>query len=225
MDRTLWPSLALLFACFGLFEITGIDLWVQDHFYNFGTDAWLVNAKAPLPRLLFYTGPKALIWALGGGLIALALAPARWRRRMPLRGLRRRDLWVAIATLATAPALIATSKATTHVFTPDAIRRYGGCAPYVKVCESYPANDRPKRRGRGFPAGHASGGFALMALAGLAATRRGRRIGVAIGFTLGAMMGVYQMFKGAHYLSHTIITALFCWIVFLTYRKLFKAVS
>ena len=79
---------------------------------------------------------------------------------------------------------------------------------------------RPTRRGRGFPAGHASGGFALVALAGLAATRRSRRIALAIGLALGTMMGIYQMLKGAHYLSHTLITALFCWIVFLTYRRL-----
>jgi membrane-associated PAP2 superfamily phosphatase len=223
MDRTLWPAVALLLVLFGLFEITGIDLWVQDHCYNFNTGGWLVDARAALPRLLFYTGPKALIWALGIGLLVLACAPARWRERMPWRGLARRDLWVVIATLATAPALIATSKATTNVFTPDAIRRYGGFAPYVKVMESYPSNDRPTRRGRGFPAGHASGGFALMALAGLAGTRRGRRIGLAIGLGLGTMMGVYQMLKGVHYLSHTLITALFCWIVFLAYRRLWRA--
>ena len=131
-------------------------------------------------------------------------------------------MWVVIATLATVPALIATSKATTNVFTLDAIRRYGGGAPYVKVMESYPENDRPQRRGRGVPAGHASGGFALLALAGLAVTRRGRGIGLAVGLGCGTMMGVYQMLKGAHYLSHTLITALFCWIVFLAYRRLLR---
>jgi len=72
MDRTLWPSVILLLVIFGLFEITGIDLWMQDHCYNFSTGAWLVDAKASVPRLLCYTGPKALIWALGIGLLVLA---------------------------------------------------------------------------------------------------------------------------------------------------------
>ena len=223
MDRTLWPAVALLFCVFGLFEITNIDLWTQDHFYNFATKSWLVDAKAPLPRLLFYTGPKTLIWGLGIGLLVLATTPIRWRAHLPWPDLDRRGVWIAIATLATAPALIATSKATTNVFTPDAIRRYDGFVPYVKVIESYPKNDRPTRRGRGFPAGHASGGFALMALTGLASSRRARRIGLAIGLTLGSMMGTYQMLKGAHYLSHTLITALFCWIVFLTFRRLWPS--
>ena len=225
MDRTLWPAVALLLALFGLFEITGLDLWVQDHCYNFSTAAWLVDARAPVPRLLFYTGPKTLIWILAICLLMLACAPARWRSRLPGRSLARRDLWIVIATLATAPSLIATCKATTNVFTPDAIRRYGGFAPYVRVLQSYPENDRPARRGRGFPAGHASGGFALMALAGLARTRCGRLTGLAIGLGLGSLMGVYQMLKGAHYLSHTLIAALFCWIVFLACRRLLRATS
>ena len=223
MDRTLWPAVALLVAVFGLFEVTGLDVRVQDHFYHFNSGRWLVDAESPLPRLMFYSGPKTLIWVLGLGLAGLASVPRRWRDHLPFPALRRRDLWVVVCTLATAPALVATSKAATNVFTPNETRHYGGFAPYVKVMEAYPANDRPTRRGRGFPAGHASGGFALLALAGLATTRRGRRLGLAIGLALGGMMGVYQMLKGAHYLSHTLITALFCWIVFLVYRRLFRA--
>ena len=133
---------------------------------------------------------------------------------------KRNEILVVIGTLALAPASIATLKATTNVFTPSEIQRYGGHAPYVKVCESYPANDRPAKRGRGFPAGHASGGFALMALAALANTRRSRIFCIAGGLAIGSMLGAYQMLKGAHYLSHTIITALICWIIFLALRKL-----
>ena len=223
MDRSLWPAIVLLLALFGSFELTGMDIWFQDHFYDFTTHAWLVHARAPLPRLLFYTGPKALIWLLGIVLIGLAIIPGGWRARLPFPDLKRRSLWIAIATLAVSPTLVATGKATTNVFTPAETRRYGGFAPYVKVCEAYPAADHPKKRGRGFPAGHASGGFALLGLAGLAGTRRGRAIGLAIGLGLGTVMGVYQMVKGAHFLSHTIVSALVCWIVFLVFRRLLRA--
>jgi len=130
---------------------------------------------------------------------------------------------IFIGTLVTAPLLIAAGKATTNVFTPHEIRRYGGFAPYVKVIGSYPDGDRPSKRGRGFPAGHASGGFSLMAAAGPARTRRGRWLGAAAGLAAGSAMGIYQICKGAHYLSHTVFTALACWIVFLTLRKLLGA--
>lgn len=225
IDRTLWPALAALAALFLVFEFTPVDLWVQDHLYDFQAHAWLVNEKAPLPRLFFYTGPKVLIIALGVTLLVLAAGPARWRARLKSPALRRRDLWVVVATLAIGPTLIATSKATTNVFCPKEIRRYDGFAPYVRVLETYPEGDRPKRRGRGFPAGHASGGFALVSLAGLACTRRGRLIGASVGLAAGSAMGVYQMLKGAHYLSHTVVTALVCWILFLVLRRLLRATA
>ena len=93
--------------------------------------------------------------------------------------------------------------------------------PYVKVCSPYPENDRPARRGRCFPAGHASGGFALLGLIGLARTTRGRWAAFAVAMAAGWAMGVYQMAKGAHYLSHTLVTLLVAWGVFVAWRRIF----
>jgi DNA-binding response OmpR family regulator/membrane-associated PAP2 superfamily phosphatase len=220
MDRTLWPSFFLTLLVFLAIEFTGTDLWLQDHFYNFQSHAWLVDADSPFPRILFYSVPKVLIWLFGVLMIAGASFYGTFRRLFPGIAPARRDMWIVIATLATAPALVSLGKATSDTFTPAQIRRYGGVAPYVKVIEHYPANDHPAKHGRAFPAGHASGGFALLSLAGLAATRRGRRVGIAIGLTAGSAMGAYQIFKGAHYLSHTVVTAGFCWIIFLTWRHI-----
>ncbi|MET0262925.1 MAG: phosphatase PAP2 family protein [Rariglobus sp.] len=222
MDRTLLLSAAGLVTAFLFFEFTAADLRVQDRLYDFSAHAWLINEKAALPRMLFYTWPKLVIIALGVIAVGFALGPAAWRLGAGF-STRRRDWWVVVATLAAAPALIAAGKATTNVHCPKEIRRYGGEVAYARVLERYPENDQPVRRGRGFPAGHASGGFALMSLAGLAATSRGRWIGAGIGLGAGALMGVYQMVKGAHYLSHTVVTAWVCWIVFLLWRRLLRA--
>jgi membrane-associated PAP2 superfamily phosphatase len=104
------------------------------------------------------------------------------------------------------------------MFCPYELTRYGGDVPYVKLFERFPDDARPERRGVCFPAGHASGGFALLALSGLAATRRGRLLGIAIGLAVGPWMGIYQMLKGAHYLSHTLITLVLMWLLFLACR-------
>jgi membrane-associated PAP2 superfamily phosphatase len=224
LDRTLWPAFALLVGFFLLFEFTDIDLWVQDWFYDFTAHAWLVDDKAPIPRLFFYDGPKVLIITLAVTLIALAAGPARWRVRwLSSFGTRRVDLWIVIATLASAPGLIAISKATTNVFCPREIQRYNGSVPYVRVMEICEPDQRPKRRGRCFPAGHASGGFALLSLAGLARSRRGQLLGASVGAVVGTAMGGYQMLKGAHYLSHTVVTVFCCWIIFLLWRRLLRA--
>lgn len=219
LDRTLWPAVALLIGAFVFFEFTDADLLVQDQLYDFSKQRWLVDAQARGIKLGFYDLPKAGIIAIGLILLTLALGPERWRARFPIASPARRNLWVAFLTLGSVPALIGQLKATTNTFCPSEIRRYGGDVPYVKVIESYPSNDRPARRGRCFPAGHASGGFALLALAGIVRSRRGQLTAIGLALAVGWAMGFYQMAKGAHYLSHTVLTALLAWIGFLLWRR------
>jgi len=219
LDRALWPAGLLLAAAFALFEFTGVDLAVQDLLFDSDTRRWLVDATNPLGRLVFYDGPKALIILTAVGVLTLALGPAAWRTRL---GFARRDLWVALLTLVTVPSLAGLGKSTTNTFCPSEIRRYGGDVPYVKVCEPYPADDLPARKGRCFPAGHASGGFALLGLMWLRRTRGWKLAGLAVGLGTGWWMGGYQMAKGAHYLSHTVVTMLLAWIVLLLWRRVVR---
>lgn len=219
-DRSLWPAVLLLVAVVALFEFTPLDLRLQDHFYDFDSHRWIVDARNPAGRVWFYTGPKAVIIALGATLLVLALGPGRWRERARLD---RRDLLVAVLVLGTGPALVGLGKNVTNVFCPSEIRRYGGSAPYVALCSPYPEDDRPASRGHCFPAGHASGGFALLGLAWLRRTRRAWWGGLALGLGVGWAMGLYQMLKGAHYLSHTLVTMLLTWIVVLAWRRVLGA--
>jgi len=219
LDRTLWPALLLLGGALAVFEFTELDLALQDRFYDFAHQRWLVDATDALGRLVFYNGPKAVIILLAVTALVLALGPEPWRARL---GFARRDLWVALLTLVTVPALAGFGKNTTNTFCPSEIRRYGGDVAYVKLCAPYPENDRPDRRGHCFPAGHASGGFALLGLVGLRRTRAWQRGGLALGLGAGWWMGGYQMLKGAHYLSHTVTTMLVAWIIFLAWRRLLR---
>jgi len=222
LDRTLWPAVLVFAIVFLFLEYTAIDLWVQDHFYDFDRGQWLLDGRAPLPRLLFYTGPKALIILFGLWVLFLALLPQSRRDRWPLGSVPRRSIWVFFFTIGLVPFVIGEIKLRSNTFCPSEIRRYGGDVPYVKVVECYPANDRPVRQGDCFPAGHASGGFALMALAGLARTRREQWLGLGFGLAAGWVMGGYQMLKGSHYLSHTVVTMFMAWIGFLLLRRLFR---
>lgn len=223
LDGT-WPhALAALVCVLALFEFTSLDLWVQDFFYDFRTHAWIVDAREFWGRLFFYTGPKVVLVIAGVAALVLAFGRTRWRKALSRPPVRRRDLLVFVAVLATGPALIALGKATTNIYFPSQITRYGGKVAYVKLFERFAPGDRPAKPGEGFPAGHASGGFALLALAGLGRARRWRTRGVWIGMAAGSLMGGYQMLKGAHYLSHTLVTALVCWLLFLLWRRVFGA--
>ena len=142
LERTLWPTVGLLAATLVLYEFTPLDLRLQDLLYDFTNRRWLVDARDPVWRVLFYTGPKQVIVVFGLALLALALGPS----------------------------LTAIGKEYSNVFCPSEIRRYGGDVRYVKLCEPFPADDRPARRGHCFPAGHCSGGFALLGLGWLRPT-------------------------------------------------------
>ncbi len=214
----MWPALVLLGISLAVFEATPLDLALQDQFYDFATHRWWVDAKAPIPRWIFYDGPKVLLILLASWLIAVTVGPDRWRHIGKV-SLERRDLYVALAILFTVPLLSGFGKRTTNVFCPSEIRRYGGEMPYVKLFEQYPDDDRPSRRGHCFPAGHASGGFALVGLAWLLPSRRFRVRMISLGLGVGWTLGLYQMLKGAHYLSHTVTTMLVAWIVMLLWRR------
>ena len=218
-DRALWLAVLLLAGSLTLFEFTGLDLWLQDHFYDPATRRWLVDANEPVGRVLFYNGPKALVVVAALAALVLAAGPVRWRERFRLE---RRGLWLAVLVIVTVPILAGIGKKYTNVFCPMELRRYGGDVPYAKLCSPFPDNDRPARRGGCFPAGHASGGFALLGLLGVRATRRWRNGVIALALGLGCWMGFYQILKGAHYLSHTVTTLLVAWLTVLLWRRVLR---
>ena len=57
-----------------------------------------------------------------------------------------------------------------------------------------------------------------MSLWVLGRTRAQKITGLAIGFTMGWTMGLYQMLNGNHYLSHTLVTMLLAWLVIVLLR-------
>lgn len=210
----LW--VVLLVGVIVLFEVTNLDLQVQDRLFNIEADGWMVDREAPLPRLLFYTGIKGVIVAFGVTILMLYGLSFRGKGgdEAGRQSLRQRYLTV-ILSLIIVPSTIAGLKAETNMYCPSQIERYGGDKPYVKLFEAYPSSCGQCDSGRCFPAGHASGGFALMALYHVFRKRKHKRLGLAIGLGLGWTMGFYQMMKGAHFLSHTMVTMLASWVMIL----------
>jgi len=200
--QSLVIHLGILASVLALFHAVEIDLWVQDRLYNFGTDSWLVHRKAPLPRMLFYTGPKYVLGAFAAACVVIICLSFRLDKYRP----HRRACLVFALSLAAVPLAIAGLKDVTNIYTPAQTQRYGGRAPYVRLFERYPPDFHDTRRGRGYPAGHASGGFALMG--GWFALRRrwSKRLALAAGLAAGWTMGIYQTVNGQHYLSHTVVT-------------------
>ena len=202
-----WIPLAfiVLIGTLAVFETTQLDIVLQDHFYDFTAKRWMFEDGDSLPKMLFYNGPKVLFGVMAAGLIVALIAGWKWERKRIVA------VFLCCASL---PIVIGVLKNATDVYFPSQVKRYGGKKPYVRLFEPYPEAFLAARSGtgHGFPAAHASGGFALMGLGYLAASRRSRRITIAVGFVLGWTLGMYQTAHGMHYVSHTLVT---CGIAFL----------
>ena len=207
-NRALLITGLLLVLTLAVFETTSLDLLVQDRLYD-PVRGWCVDRDAPLPRLIFYDGPKVIVGVIGAFLFLCVAVPASKSAKFPFS---RREAVFLIVCLGLIPLTAGTLKKTTGVFGPWKIARYGGEQPYRKLFEAIP-HVPGRERGRGFPAAHCSGAFALMGLYFVGKTRTARWSGLALGLAAGWIVGVYQLLKGAHYLSHTIVTMLLAWLI------------
>ena len=199
------PALALAMAL--LLSQTGLDMSIQRWFWLGPASGWMIDATSAIPRAMFYSGPKILLAVAGTTALVVAVA-GFW---MP--GLRRlqRELALVGLALALVPTVASKLKAVTDVYCPSQTDAFGGRYVHVPPFQVHPEAER--RPGRCFPAGHASGGFALLALAFVNRRRWYRLAGVAAGLGTGGAMGIYQMAKGAHFLSHTLTTAALAWLL------------
>ena len=88
------------------------------------------------------------------------------------------------------------------------------------VWESYPEKYKNMKRIACWPAGHASGGFALLSLFFLFKNRRNKIIALITALIIGWSMRIYKMAIGDHFLSHTLITMILAWFIILIIVKI-----
>ena len=191
-------------------ELSHIDLYLADRFFDFSTGQWPAR-EAWWAEWLIHKRGKDLIVLITSGSLLLWLGSFRRER---LRRYRWPALYLALAIIIST-SIVTTGKRLIGKHCPWDLDRYGGTVPYTKLLEELPPGCRP---GNCFPAGHAAGGFAIMA--GYFAWRdRHRRVAqswLAAGLLLGSIYGYGQMARGAHFLSHNSWSAIICWLTALT---------
>jgi membrane-associated PAP2 superfamily phosphatase len=208
-NRAILLTGLLLALTLAVFESTSLDLRLQDRLYDPAAGGWLVDRNAPVPKLIFYDGPKVILAVIGAFLVFCVAVPALRSATLPFTRREAAFLLVCIALIVLTAGLL---KKTTGVFGPWKIARYGGEQPYRNLFESIP-HVAGQARGRGFPAAHCSGAFAMMGLYFVGKRRAARWLGLLCGLAAGSIVGVYQILKGAHYLSHTLVTVILAWMI------------
>lgn len=196
------PYLVLALGCTILESIPSFDRLAQAPFFRHGT--WLLDDTFHARyKWLLYTGPKVVIGIVGGVFLLVFLASFSRRFHSRLYGWRMPSL-IVLCSIIFAPLLIASLKAISGIYSPVDLLPFGGRHPHVGLFEqlwSYGTT----AGGRSFPAGHASGGFALMALYYLPLPDFSKRLLFVTGLFTGWFMGLYQMARGEHFLSHTLV--------------------
>ncbi|MHC8307094.1 phosphatase PAP2 family protein [Pseudomonas sp. PB3P13] len=124
----------------------------------------------------------------------------------------RRELGCLVLSLALATSFVTPVKAVTAVQCPWSLEQFGGHETYSKLLSPRPPTDKP---GRCWPGGHAATGFTLFALFFVLRDRRPRMARAAFVFAcaLGTVFSVSRMMQGAHFFSHNVWTAIFCWLI------------
>ena len=202
-------------ACIVLESVPRFDAFAQGLFFQHGE--WLISKVFHNShKFLLYSGPKGMLICIGAAFLMLFGATFLPRFALSLRQWRKPALLI-IVSLAFVPLAISALKGVTGVYGPVDLIPYGGKHQplgFLSHLYAYGTVDG----GRSFPAGHASGGFALMALYYLPVRRGGRISLLCLGLLAGWGMGLYQMARGEHFLSHT-LTTMFLTLAVITFLE------
>ena len=192
-------GIAALLIGFG--RTTDIDLLLADTMYDAATQSFPWREHWLAANFMHHF-MKALLIGIGLTPFVILLADLAMGKRL-LTPRNRRALLVISAAAILIPLAISTTKAMSIHHCPWGLERYGGVAPYLRIFDSLPAGVSP---GHCFPAGHASSGLWLTAVAVFWLPQRPGRALAVFGLALipGLLLGWFQQLRGAHFLTHTL---------------------
>jgi len=202
-EAAVWPwtlgALGLLLA----WDASGLDLPLA---------RWMAGGHGFALRDNWVTAVLLHDWMRRAAFVAGAwLLVGLWWPVGVLRRLSRGTRFKWLASLLLGVALINVLKHASLSSCPWDLAEFGGAGAYLSHWEWGRPDGGP---GRCFPAGHASAGFAFVG--GFFALRpvspRLARACLALVAAGGLLLGAAQQLRGAHFMSHTLWTAWFCWV-------------
>lgn len=191
--------------------VHALDIRLAAYFFDGASASWLVPpSQEDFLYRLVYRAPKLALAIAGGGAALWLVTEAVRRRWRP----RYTQYALGLAVVALVPLATGLLKAVTGVSCPAQETIFAG--PYLhsdmvtRLVGNMPYNEHL----RCWPAGHASAGFALLGLRLIAPPLlRSSFLYAAPGLAAGWTLGIYQMARGQHYLSHTVVTMALAFLI------------
>ncbi|MCB1735851.1 MAG: phosphatase PAP2 family protein [Gammaproteobacteria bacterium] len=199
------PTLITVYL-FALLQLGGLDDVVSGWFYDpalpgfpLQNDFWMRDVLHDDSRTVMIGVLLAVIATWGLGLV--------WSKFKPYR---RAAGYLGISMLIGVLS-VNLGKQISNTDCPWDLIPFGGDRPHILLFEAKP-DDLP--RGRCFPGGHSSSGFALFGLYFVSVMRGARRSWPWLlpGLIVGGTFSVAQWVRGAHFPSHDLISAYLCWM-------------
>jgi len=203
-----------------LFGLTDIDVYIQNYFYDSTAHKWILNSNLQPYKFIFYDGAKKFLILIAVGFLVVLLF---FRSKKVIKE-HTKGIIIVILSAIIVPITVGMLKKSTNMPCPKNEILYGGKMPRTAVWQSYKEPYSKMEKISCWPAGHASGGFALMSLFFLFKSRRRKWIALATGVTVGWIMGIYKMLIGDHFFSHTVITMVLAWLLILIIAKIVECI-
>jgi len=200
------PSL-LFFLGFYAFYLQHLDFVVAHFYFNLEGGHWSLS-RHWLVQDMLHNGTRLvnqlLVLLLVGYWLVLKMKKTQ--------GARVRALGRLLLSLITSFIVIALLKKVLLTDCPWDLYEFGGTRGFISLFELRPVGADASQC---FPAGHASVGFAWLALyfywLPLSVNKARTALWLALG--LGFTLGLAQQLRGAHFLSHDLTTAWICWCI------------
>jgi membrane-associated PAP2 superfamily phosphatase len=190
-----------------LLELTSVDMDLARLAYDPANGGFIGRHSYLLENIL-HDRAKQLVIAFGVISFFGFIASFFVERLKPWK----RELGCLVLSMALSTSFVTPVKVITSVQCPWSLTEFGGHETYSELLSPRPDTDKP---GRCWPGGHAATGFTLFALFFVFRDRRPRmaKAGLIFAFSLGTIFSVGRMLQGAHFFSHNIWTAVFCWLI------------
>ena len=203
-------SIHVLFALIVFFlavyaEYSGLDLWIAHQFYDPANNQWPFRSLFATETLL-HDFAQTLVKLIGLVTIVMVIISRVFESLTPYRT----PLTYLLLASATGPLIVTFLKNITHIQIPWHLAEFGGDMPYIRLFDSV---DQTLPIGHAFPGGHSSAGFAFFSVYFLFHyyAPSYRYYGLAIPLALGLLFGGDQEIRGAHFVSHDLMSLFICW--------------
>ena len=200
-------------AILALFALFNIDHGLQDSLYQPGLGFPFQDSAA------YELWLHDRIKIASNSLLWIVLIAAIWPSRQLSWTYFRAPLLVAILAMVTCVSAMQSLKGVTGIYCPVQLQEYGGTVelhPKIRIGHLMLINDGA---GRCWPGGHSTTGFAWLAMffAFLCIGKKYAAIATLIvAIVYGHFLGLTQVIRGQHFLSHQFYTMAICWLISLT---------